>query len=380
MTATPPPLAAAPLAVRVIPAPASAAVIRAWASVFAASDTRSFCLSADWVGTWLDSFGADVGAEVVFFEAGGAPVGAAILGSRMVRRAFVPLRRLYFHTAGERLGDGVGVEYVAPLCHPGHAEAMLTSLAALLRSRSWDELLLPGVSEATLASMTRALPGLAVETEWRPTYQVDLARLRSRGAAYEAVLSRNTRDQLHRSLRLYRARGEVTLRLATSVPEALALFDELGALHRARWVPRGATGGFSSPRWRAFHERLIARAWPSGTVQLARVSAGDQAIGLLHNFVQDGVVAFYQSGLRFEDDNRLKPGLVTHALMIQHCLERGLAVYDFLASEPAGSRYKASLSTTTGRLAWTFLRRSNLRTATVAVLRRVKRALVGPHT
>ena len=64
-----------------------------------------------------------------------------------------------------------------------------------------------------------------------------------------------------------------------------------------------------------------------------------------------GTVAFYQSGFRYEADNRLKPGLVTHALVIQACLDRGLDVYDFLASEVAGSRYKQSLATDNAKLA-----------------------------
>ncbi len=100
---------------------------------------------------------------------------------------------------------------------------------------------------------------------------------------------------------------------------------------------------------------------------------------MLYNFVHQGTVYFYQSGFRYEEDNRLKPGHVTHALVIQACLDRGLDSYDFLASQASGSRYKQSLATDTRRLAWTVLRRPTVRTHLVSALRRLKRLVRPPQ-
>ena len=148
----------------------------------------------------------------------------------------------------------------------------------------------------------------------------------------------------------------------------------LGHLRRS-WSARGEVGAFASTRWRDFHTRLVASAFPVGGVQLARVSAGDQVIGLLYNLVERGRVAFYQSGFRYEDDNRLKPGQLTHALVVQACLEQGHDVYDFLAGGPEGERYKASLATDTSRLAWCVVRRPTLRNRVASGLRTAKRLL-----
>jgi hypothetical protein len=77
----------------------------------------------------------------------------------------------------------------------------------------------------------------------------------------------------------------------------------------------------------------------------------------------------YKSGLPLFDDNRLKPGLVTHALCMQECLRRGLLEevkrgqggfpeesrnrslfkYDFLKGERL---YKEQLSNTKCDLIW----------------------------
>jgi CelD/BcsL family acetyltransferase involved in cellulose biosynthesis len=85
------------------------------------------------------------------------------------------------------------------------------------------------------------------------------------------------------------------------------------------------------------------------------------------------VVSFYQSAFVYESDNRLKPGLLTHALAIQALLDGGYGRYDLLAADgPDGSRYKASLATDKGRLAWAVLRRPSLRGAVVDTLRQAR--------
>ena len=348
-----------------------------WAALYAADPTASFFMSPAWVATWLEVFAATIDevCTIVFHNIDtGDAVGAAVLTQRVRRLVGLPLRRLALHTAGEPDADDTAVEHVTLLARPEHTAAVRGSLAEIIRSRSWDELFLAGGRADALGVLGDVVSPEAIEVVWRSTYLVDLATLRTTGAAYETVLSKNTRDQMRRSLRLYRERGEVTLRVAASEGDALALFDELGALHGARWAAQGIPGGaFASRAWRAFHERLIARTFAEGETHLLRVAVGNEPIGLLYLFVARGVVSFYQSGFRYESDNRIKPGLVTHALAIQHYLEQGLDTYDFLAAGVDGARYKGSLSTSVDRLAWAVARRPTMRNATVAALRKLKR-------
>jgi hypothetical protein len=53
-------------------------------------------------------------------------------------------------------------------------------------------------------------------------------------------------------------------------------------------------------------------------------------------------------------------------------------VYDFLASDAAGSRYKQSLSTDTAKLAWVVMRRDTARTRMFVGLRRIRRMWTQP--
>ena len=176
-----------------------------------------------------------------------------------------------------------------------------------------------------------------------------------------AVLSRNTREQLRRSMRRYQERGALVIESARTLTEARAMFAEMVALHAQHWNALGQSGGFSTPSRRAFHRSFLERAFPLGQVQLLRVCAGDCVVGVLYNLVANGHVCFYQSGLRYDEDKQLKPGLVAHHLAIGHCLAAGFRQYDFLPSAPSEGRYKMSLSTNVHRIGTVLFQRPGWR-------------------
>jgi len=68
-------------------------------------------------------------------------------------------------------------------------------------------------------------------------------------------------------------------------------------------------------------------------VDLLRITAGRYLVGILLNFTHAGHVYAYQSGLNYADDNRFKPGLMSHALAAAHYREQGMHAYHFMAGE-----------------------------------------------
>jgi hypothetical protein len=134
------------------------------------------------------------------------------------------------------------------------------------------------------------------------------------------------------------------------VEEALAFFEAMGVLHEAAWRGKGDDGGaWRFPFLVAFHRRLIERCFAGGGVEIVRVSCGGEAIGYIHCLVRGGWIGSYLSGFAYEADNKVKPGLVSFAMYIQHRLEIGGDVFDFLAGD---HRYKTSLGTPGQRLYW----------------------------
>jgi CelD/BcsL family acetyltransferase involved in cellulose biosynthesis len=335
----------------------------------------------DWVESWLEVHGPALNPSLWQLREGSDLVGACLLVEQREKRGPIPVRCLYLNTAGEPEGEGVCVEYNELVAAPGRRADVARALAREIVARGADELAAGGITERTYEALTQALPGWDSDVEWSEDAFVDLAGLRIRGADYrQSVLSGNSRKQINRSLKAYEQEvGPLEVEVAATAARRLELLDELIELHQATWRARGEGGAFGGERMRDFHRRFIERSAPADAAQLVRVSAGDETIGVLYNFVDRGRVFFYQSGLHYRESKKLRPGLSAHVCAIEHYLAEGLDEYHFLAGDQTTPRYKQSLSNDVRRLAWVRFQRPGLKTSSIRVLRAIKAKLSGGH-
>jgi len=348
-----------------------------WSGLEAAS-RPSYFLSWAWVETWLDALPDTAPVALHVVRRGGAPVAAFFVGARTRwRHHIVRSRSLHWNQTGFNEFDEICIEYNG-IVHDG-APPPLAEIVAQLPG--WDEIYLRALdADSPLARGASAPDGARLRVDGRkPSPLVDLARVRDAGD-YLKLLGSSTRSQIRRAQKLYGARGKLALEVAATPAEAAAIFDELVALHRRSWAERGEPGAFV-PFVHDFHRRLIERRFSAGEIQLLRVRAGNTTVGCLYNFVCRGEVSFYQSGLTYETDGKLKPGLVCHALAIEHAARAGHGHYDFLAGD---SRYKQSLATGARELVWLRIQKPRLQFAIEDAARsvrdrlRARRAAGGP--
>jgi CelD/BcsL family acetyltransferase involved in cellulose biosynthesis len=133
----------------------------------------------------------------------------------------------------------------------------------------------------------------------------------------------------------------------------------LKCLHQRYWTARGQPGAFANEFFERFHRRLIANSFRRGEIQLIAVEVADKKIGYIYNFVYRNRVYNYQTGFDYsicERQNR--PGLVSHASVIEYNAARGNSVYDFLAGD---QEYKQALGTRRDSMSWIMLQRPRLR-------------------
>jgi len=279
--------------------------------------------------------------------------------------------RWFLNESGDARFDRLFIEYNKILVERSSADAITVAcLEALMhRLRHSDQLVLSGIDPEleTAASRVAGRLGLVVDVKEADTaWRIDLSKVREEGGNYRVALGRNTRQAVSRAMRLYAERGPVKLRITETPSEALAAFDLLADLHQARW---GRRGSFTHPSFRRFHEELIARGVPVGAVRVSRTLVGEQTIGVLYNFVHDGWVLNYQSGLLYESDGRLKPGFVSHVLSAEDSISRGERGYDFMAGS---AQHKSRLTNATYALKWITIGGDSLERRIEARLRRAK--------
>ncbi len=330
-----------------------------WRELASRSDA-SFFLSWAWIGTWLSTLPRHIRPQLVTATATSGPhagrvVGMALMVERIIRRRGIFfVRKRMLHTTGTAELDALMIEYNGVLtdrAHPQAHEAVLHFLAQ--PARAWEELHLPALARAPHPA-TLSDPRLAVQHRAAPTFQVGLDAVRANGD-YLALLHRDTRYQIRRGLRELGAHGAVTLSLAKTTDEALAYLDAMATLHQATWTARGHSGAFANEATARFHRQLVSQHFTTGTLQLLALRVGDEAIAYLYNFVHNGHVCNYQSGIDYAPRwSKSHPGLIAHALAIELNAKAGMDLYDFMFGD---YRYKRQLSTQQAELHWLELQR-----------------------
>jgi CelD/BcsL family acetyltransferase involved in cellulose biosynthesis len=263
------------------------------------------------------------------------------------RRDVLPItiHGLQLHAIGDAQKDIITIEYNGFLVDNDwagwvEADAIRFLLnGGVVNGHRRDELHLRNIS-AELEHVVAASGFYYSALQRKPSWRIDLAAIRAEGREYLEWLSANTRQQIRRSMRLYEKRGPLSVQAARSESEALEFLDGLKELHQRYWTSRGEPGAFAYPFFERFQKRLIQTCLPRGTVEILKVAAGSDVIAYVYNFIYRGHVYAYQTGFHYDDDSRLKPGLVSHALCIDRHLHHGGRVYDFMAGE---ARYKANL-------------------------------------
>jgi CelD/BcsL family acetyltransferase involved in cellulose biosynthesis len=351
------------------------AALESWWRALEARTEISFFLSWDWIGAWVEEAGLP---DWVLVGRAGAEIVALGLLRRSVdrRHGFVRSRTLHLHATGREDQDVIIIEYNGLLTDP-RFDPLEAEAVRFLRGRQgtigrFDEISFAGFA----GDRYEALRAAGLRTHVRAqkgTAFVDLAAVRAGGGDYLASVSANTRYQIRRALKIYEGRGAVTLEPARSVEEALVFFEEMGALHEATWRQRGESGGaWRFPFLLAFHRRVIERSFPDGGIEIARVSCGGRAIGYIHCLIRGGWIGSYLSGFAYEADNKVKPGLVSFYLYIEHRLKSGGEIFDFLAGD---HRYKTSLGQPGPDMYWLRVQERRPQLLLEQALRRVKQAL-----
>lgn len=258
------------------------------------------------------------------------------------KRNGVPIcRQVFLNETGDASRDQQWIEYNGFLTANGHKEkATEAAVNYLLALPGWDELVVGVACESELKLFDN--PGFFHKhIRWESTsHATDLTKFTAE-SAFLSSLSRNARHQVRRTARLYEEYGEQRIERAATVDEALVMLDEIAPMHEERWGSGWLGSGFSNPRFVHFHKLLIKSGFSEGKIDVIRIRYGAEVLGYFYNILFDSRVYFYLSALPRVEDNRLKPGLLGHSLLIERYALAGFESYDFMGG---GESYKDRLA------------------------------------
>lgn len=361
-----------PVVITLDTVPATPELGRAWRHLEDRADA-SFFSSWSWIGCWLASLSPSVQTLLMSAEIEGELVGLGILVAAGARRLrLISMRLLALHATGDAAYDTLTVEHNDFLVVREVADEVRVAMFDHLirKNLSWDQLLLPGLSQRARHSVAE-YSGVNLRERTNLCYLVDLKPLAEEEGAYLNQLTSNTRQQIRRSMKAYREVGPLELTEAADSATAHVFLDRLKSLHQSHWVARGKQGAFDSAYFIDFHRQLIDNCFERGEIQILRFSVGDIELGYLYNFVHRGRVSFYQSGFDYQlVEKHGRPGLVAHAMAIEHNARLGHHIYDLLAG---AVRYKRSLASRSEALSWVVLHRNTRMFRFEEFLRRCKR-------
>lgn len=331
-----------------------------WERLYALQTAPSGFLHAELYSAWTRSTWGRGALQYIAHADDGLPLGSWFLSTRSRHRFFAKSTTAWLNADGGSSSDTPFIEHNNLLTAPGHESEVLELFISTIKDSDIDRLIIAGAESEFANVICQQLNDWhSVRDAW-PCPYVDLRTVRESSDGYLGLLGSNTRYSIRRAARQFKAYGSPQLQVATSTTEAMEWYRELVDLHEQRWGERGQTGAFASAERRLMHEHLLAFGSPGRLTHIVRARYGQTTIGLLLCLISGGRVLFYQSGINYSSEQRAHPGLLLHAMAIQHFADLGYREYDFLASPEGKDKYKHALATNTRSLEWVTLVRPSL--------------------
>ena len=336
-----------------------------------------FFLSWKWIYSWLTQVIKQFTCYLLVVKNTDNVIGLGIFVERRITQHYCFARTQWLlHQTGEPEFDQIWIENNDFLIDQRYQQSILPRIWQFLEKyhAHVDEFI---ISLKKAAPQNETSPQLSKYqtgyTQQDIGFHIDLNTIHNL-AEYLAQLSKNTRKQITRSIKLLTSQGKLSFNVITDIEQQLEQLSQSQHWHIDKWQPTNTQSGFINPHFTDFHQRLIKQTHVSASTLVAQLQLNDQVIGVLYCFVQQPSCYFYLSSIQPLTDNRIKLGLVLHSLLIEWLTEQmpTLRYYDFLAGE---ARYKRSLTKTTDSYYSLLIQKKTLKFTIENVLKKLKEKL-----
>ena len=314
-----------------------------WIALQSQSNASAF-IAWFWIKQWLAQKNLITNnCLCIEVKQGQDTVGLALFGIK-TKRVFwgLSFKQYFLHKSGNIKEDQTWIEHNTFLLHKDYEQQLAAEICQQLSKIEQIDDIKIGLSSPDFINKLNFVD-FKIRTELSsPGYFANLAGFTTLDD-YLASLSKNTRSHIKRSIKLLNEKSPLRLVLATDATEKNTVLKNIADLHRIKWRSTVYGSGFDNPCFYNFHKGLIQDEHSAQNCRLYTLYQDDIALGHVYLLTQGERWSFYLSALNFNEDNRIKVGLVIHSLVIEQAIKQGVTVYDFLAGE---AQYKNSLSNT----------------------------------
>lgn len=324
------------------------AVLRSiWNHVLERSSDKAVTQTWEWLHTWWTTYGGERELRIVVGYQNDEPIGVAPFSmpkTSMRYYGLLPYKTIWFIGGGKTRDRNVVSDYLNIIVAEGKENVFVIGLLKWLsRTNDWDEIILENISSES------RIPGLLYRAaqQCNIRYQVlnsapsIVIKLPDSWEKYLESISGSLRYRIVRGRKEFqKLKGEYVKVLTEN--ELDSAFNRLEMLHQNRWEGKAESGAFASASWKKFHKALIDLAFRNGWLDLSFLNLEGKPVAANYNFLFDGNVHFFQSGLIPHENKHIRLGLILHSYCIEDAIRRGMREYDFLRVGSSGAGYKES--------------------------------------
>ena len=322
-----------------------------WRKLEEQSSEHSIFQSWSWIDCWLEI--AKKHIRPIIFKDNGNIIGMCFIGfGKSYDCKFFKFKTVFPFLSGSSHIDIITSEYNRIICLPEYEDVVHDALIRFLKNdkriSKISRIIIPCISEKHSLIYKNASKDIDWDFNIYKTVNaayIDFNKIRKDNDDYNTHFSKSLKNDIRRCEKIYVEKyGNIKLERPENVTQAQNWLQELGKLNKVRFKNKGVNSAWDYPELVRMHRAFLNRQFSAQNVEIIRLCVGTTPIGYLYNFIYRGVVSFYMSGFRYEDDNRLIPGLLTHSYTIRDHFLNGKNIYDFMAGDQS---YKYRMSTNT---------------------------------
>lgn len=310
---------------------------------------QSYFLTWQWIGTWLNVFSHDQNIRLIYL-AGDKNILATFFFSVELKKRFRIIKQilLTLNTCTYHEGASTCIEYNDFLLAENEDYKCFTDklFQALVSTKEiqWDVIniqYLPSAHYTTLKSIIRKYHLKIFNENKDDSYYTEL-RLLKNTSEYFNKIPKSNKINIQQNLARYYKYGEIKIRLAVDVKEALEFFSELKELNLLRFRHLKQKSVFEISKYLEFHDRLINETFSTQEISLVKIEVGGILVGIIYSFIFKNNIFFYQSGYDYSLESRLSPGIFSLFNLMKYYAQAGYEKFYFLAGN---ADYKRRLAT-----------------------------------